>query len=47
MLQQGRFKLDIATNRLLGEIFNSRLDKHLPGLTVGIVGPGLSRLWAK
>lgn len=47
MLQQGRFKLDIATNRLLGEIFNSRLDKHLPGLTVSIVGPGLSRLWAK
>lgn len=42
MLQQRRFKLDITTNRLPGEIFNSRLDKHLPGLTVSIAGLDLS-----
>jgi len=47
MLQQGRFKLDITTNRLPEEIFNSRLDKHLSRLTVSIAGPGFSRVWTK
>lgn len=47
MLQQRRFKLNITTNRLPGEIFNSRLDKHLSGLTVSIAGLDLSRVWTK